>query len=198
MTSVFPISYFGNIAYFEELVNSENPVLETKEHFVKQTLRTRCEIPTANGVLQLTIPVVRKNGSKTSMEDVEISYDIDWRKSHWKAIESAYASAPFFEYYGIEVEELIYQDEKNLVQFDLNCTKRILDWLSIDLPLDTTLEYLDPTSVKDFRSTDFSKPLEMRSYQQVFTKPTEFIANLSILDLIFCEGPMARKWIHNS
>lgn len=198
MTSVFPIAYFGNIAYFKELANSENPILETKEHFVKQTLRTRCEIPTANGLLQLTVPVIRKDGSKTAMENVEISYDTDWRKSHWKAIESAYASAPFFEYYGVEVEELIYQDEKNLVQFDLNCTQRILDWLSIDTPLQASLEYLDPTTVIDFRSSDFSKPNEIKPYQQVFAKPTEFISNVSILDLIFCEGPMARKWIHSS
>lgn len=198
MTSVFPIAYFGNIAYFQELVRAENPIIETKEHFVKQTIRTRCEIPTANGILQLTVPVIRKDGSKTFMEDVAISYDTDWRKSHWKAIESAYASAPFFEYYGMEVEELIYQDETNLVQFDLNCTQRILDWLSIDTTLKRSLEYSDSSSVHDFRSTDFSKPIEMRAYQQVFAKPSEFTANLSILDLIFCEGPMARNWLIGS
>lgn len=198
MNAVFPITYFGNIAYFRELANSECPLIETKEHFVKQTLRTRCTILTANGELQLTVPVVRKNGSKTLMEDIEISYDTNWRKIHWKAIESAYSSAPFFEHYGMEVEELIFQKETNLVEFNLNITERILNWLSIDLTLERSTTYLDTDEVNDFRSNNFPSIEPIKRYQQVFAKKNEFIPNLSMLDLIFCEGPLARNWIVGS
>ena len=195
MTTIFPLAYFGNIAYFRELIQAEKCILEIKEHFVKQTLRTRCEIATANGSLQLNIPVVRKNGSKTVLEAIEIAYDTDWRKSHWKAIESAYASAPFFDYYGSEVEELIYAKEKNLVQFNLNSTRRILSWLDISLELKTSGEYLNSAELTDFRGSDFCNSTAIASYQQVFNSAEEFNPNLSILDVIFCEGPMARNWV---
>ena len=195
MTSIFPVAYFGNIAYFRELIQAEHGILEVKEHFVKQTLRTRCEIATANGSLQLNIPVVRKNGSKTVLEAIEIAYDADWRKSHWKAIESAYASAPFFDYYGSEVEELIYAKEKNLVQFNLNCTRRILNWLDISIELKTSEEYLHSNELRDFRGSDFSNSRAIASYHQVFNSAEEFNPHLSILDVIFCEGPMARNWV---
>ena len=195
MTTIFPLAYFGNIAYFRELIQAENCILEIKEHFVKQTVRTRCEIATANGLLQLNVPVVRKNGSKTVLEAIEIAYDTDWRKSHWKAIESAYASAPFFDYYGSEVEELIYAKEKNLVQFNLNSTRRILSWLDISLELKTSGEYLNSAELRDFRGSDFSDSTAIAPYHQVFNSAEEFNPHLSILDVIFCEGPMARNWV---
>lgn len=198
MTTIFPLAYFGNISYFRELIRAEKCILEVKEHFVKQTLRTRCEIATANGLLQLNIPVVRINGSKTALEAVEITYDTDWRKSHWKAIESAYASSPFFDYFGSEVEELIYSNERNLVQFNLKITRRILSWLDLSVELKTSDEYLYSTDFIDFRASDFSNSKGIKSYHQVFNKSENFNPHLSILDLIFCEGPLARNWVVQS
>lgn len=195
MVTVFPTAYFGNIEYFRELVEAKNPVLETKEHFVKQTLRTRCDILTANGVHQLTIPVIRHNGSKTPIDEVVISYQNDWRKVHWKAIESAYSSSPFFEYYGIEVEEMVNQNESNLLKFNQGITERIFSWLDLDLELNYSDRYIDSEIIVDQRSNDFSVFKQMKPYKQVFAKEKEFFPNLSILDLIFCEGPLARKWI---
>jgi hypothetical protein len=198
MTAIFPVAYFGNIAYFRELIQAEHGILEVKEHFVKQTLRTRCDIATANGLLQLNIPVVRKNGSKTVLEAIEIDFDTDWRKSHWKAIESAYASSPFFDYYGSEVHELIYSNEKNLVLFNLKITQRILSWLDISLELKTSEEYLQSAEMLDFRGSDFTDSAGIKSYVQVFNLAEEFNPNLSILDIIFCEGPLARNWVVQS
>jgi hypothetical protein len=195
MVTVFPIAYFGNIEYFRELVEAKNPVLEIKENFVKQTLRTRCEILTANGLLQLSIPVIRHLGSKTPMDEISISDENNWRKIHWKAIESAYSSAPFFDYYGIEVEEMIFRAENNLVKFNNYITTKVLSWLDIDMTLTYSTEYLSEEIVVDHRANNFTKFKQMKPYQQVFAKEKEFIPNLSILDLMFCEGPLARKWI---
>jgi hypothetical protein len=195
MVTVFPIAYFGNIEYFRELVEAKNPVLEIKENFVKQTLRTRCEILTANGLLQLSIPVIRHLGSKTPMDEIRISDENNWRKIHWKAIESAYSSAPFFDYYGIEVEEMIFRAENNLVKFNNYITTKVLSWLDIDMTLNYSTEYLNEEIVIDNRANNFTKFKQMKPYKQVFAKDKEFIPNLSILDLIFCEGPLARKWI---
>lgn len=198
MVTVFPIAYFGNIEYFRELVEAKNPVLETKEHFVKQTLRTRCDILTANGILQLAIPVIRHNGSKTPLDEVELSAQSDWKKIHWKAIESAYSSAPYFDYYGLEVEQLIFQNEKNLVQFNKSITDKVISWLDLDIELNYSSEYINDSIVIDHRSNDFVQHKQMLPYKQVFAKEKEFFPNLSILDIIFCEGPLARKWIVRS
>ena len=94
MAQIFPTSYFGNLSYYSALIKESSIVFEAKEHFIKQTFRNRCELLTGNGIQFISIPVLRKNGSKTSIDEVEISYDTDWRKDHWKAIESAYSNSP--------------------------------------------------------------------------------------------------------
>lgn len=195
MKTVFPITYFGNREYIRALVNAEHVVFECKEHFEKGSFRSRCEILSPNGVQQLTIPVVRHNGSKTPMDEITISYDTDWRKKHWKSIETAYSSSPFFDYYGTEVEELIYQNEKNLVQFNLAIMRRMAKWLDLELTSTCSTHFVDDTGILDYRNRAFDTKDGGAFYQQVFHEDGSFEPNLSLLDLIFCEGPMARKWI---
>jgi len=195
MQSIFPIAYFGNIEYFRQLVRAENPVIETKEHFIKQTVRTRCEILSPNGIQQLNIPVFRKNGSKTLMDEIELSNETDWRKIHWRSIKTAYSSSPFFEHYGIEVQELIEQKENNLIRFNTKILQRIIEWLELPVQIQFSKEYCEPLNIIDFRQNEFKNVVNQNPYKQVFTLEKEFIPNLSILDLIFCEGPMSRNFI---
>jgi len=199
MISLFPTSYFGNINYFRTLAQEKNVLIEGKEHFPKQTFRNRFEILTSNGIQSLSIPVNKINGTKTLTEDIEISYLTDWRKDHWKAIESAYSSSPYFEYYGVEVHELIYQNENNLIKFNQKIIERIINWLEIPSEINFTSEYtFGETSTNDFRETLCSKKQNYSpqlKYTQVFESQIEFTENLSILDAIFCLGPMARKLI---
>ncbi len=196
--AVFPTAYFGNIAYFAELAKSTSPIIEGKEHFVKQTIRTRCSIMGANGIQQLSIPVIRPNGSKTLMENVLVSETDPWKKIHWRSIESAYASAPFFEEYDQEIKQLIFQEETNLLKYNQRITEEILQLLDINLELGRTESYETTNELVDFRMVDFESPIDMKKYIQVFGDSNQFSANLSILDLLFCEGPMARKWLINS
>ena len=196
--AVFPTAYFGNIAYFAELAKSTSPIIEGKEHFVKQTIRTRCSILGANGIQQLSIPVIRPNGSKTLMEDVLVSETDPWKKIHWRSIESAYASAPFFEEYDQEIKQLIFQDETNLLRYNQRITEEILKLIDINLELGRTESYETYDKLVDFRMVDFESPIEIKKYIQVFSDSNQFFANLSILDLLFCEGPMARRWLINS
>jgi hypothetical protein len=198
MPAVFPVAYFGNIDYFRKLIASENTIIETKEHFVKQTVRSRCTILSANGPLVLSIPIERKNGSKTSMEDAVLSNETDWRKIHWKAIEGAYSSAPFFDHYGPEVHDLIYQSESSLVKFTLLITERIFDWLDLEKKLTLSSDYISIEEAIDFRNVEFDSSSNIRPYTQVFSPRNQFEPNMSILDLVFCEGPLARRWIKTS
>ena len=196
--AVFPTAYFGNIAYFAALAKSISPLIEGKEHFVKQTLRTRCTILGANGIQQISIPVIRPNGSKTLMEDVLLSETDPWKKIHWRSIESAYASAPFFEEYDQEIKQLIFQDETSLLKYNQRITQEILQLLDINLELGRTESYETNNDRIDFRMVDFESLIETKKYIQVFSDSNQFFANLSILDLLFCEGPMARRWLINS
>jgi len=191
---VFPAAYFGSIAYFRELVRAQKVLIEAKEHFVKQSVRTRCDILVSNGLRHLSVPVIKKNGNKTFMEDIEISFTENWKNDHWRTIESAYSSAPFFEHYAQELKALIFLNEENLLIFNEKITKTILAWLSIDfVMMESTTEFIQSDS--DFRSFPFDDRLNTKKYTQVFEAENGFIPNLSILDLIMNEGPMARRWL---
>jgi hypothetical protein len=195
MISVFPTSYFGNMSYYSSILKYDKIVLEAKENFIKQTFRNRCEILTANGVQQLSIPVIRKNGSKTSIDEVEISYDTDWRKDHWKAIESAYSNSPYFDHYGTEVKELIYFNESNLLRFNENIHNRICNWLGIDIPFSYSSEYL---AINSSNRYNFEIYPNLNKYIQVFGNRSSFEPNISIIDAVFCLGPIARVQIINN
>lgn len=195
---LFPTAYFGSIHYFRELYHAEQPLIEAHENFPKQTGRSRCSILSSNGVQRISVPVIRKNGSKTVISDVEISQTEKWQKDHWKSIESAYASSPFFEAYDQEIKELIYSNELNLLVFNSTITERLFSLLDINFELKKTSGYHFATNDKDLREFDFEAHHPCRKYIQVFNDKSAFIPNLSILDLLFCEGPMARNWIVNS
>lgn len=196
MQSVFPTAYFGNIFYFYALVHAEKAIIEIHEHFVKQTIRTRCEILSANGPIHLSIPVSKPNGSKTLVKNIQICNKTNWKANHWRAIQSAYASAPFFDHYGSEVYQLIFSDHQFLYTFNESITNVLLNWLDIEFPISFTNEYSEFSNQKDFRLNNFERTeVPIPSYNQVFATKQNFFPNLSLLDLIMNEGPLARNWI---
>lgn len=190
--NVFPIAYFPPISYFQKILKEESVVFEVKEHYLKQTLRNRCTILTANGTMDLSIPVVRANGSKTKTDDIVISHHEDWRKVHWRAIESAYANSPYFDTYDREIKELIYQEENHLVSFTITIIKAILEFLDLPLSYSLTADYQGIT-------TNIEPDDQIKPYYQVFNEKgkANFTPDLSILDLLFAEGPMARTWLRS-
>jgi hypothetical protein len=198
MGIVVPISFFGSCGYFQVLANAKEVLIETKSHFNKGSISSRCEILSPNGIQQLPIPVVRKNGSKTLFDEISIAHDIDWRKKMWKSIETAYSSAPFFDYYGMDIEALIYQKETNLLEYNLNCTYQILEWLSLESEIKFTTTYYQGNDKLDLRFSNFDYSGDFKPYIQVFNPSNKFIPNLSILDLLLNEGPMARNWLINN
>lgn len=166
------------------------------EHFVKQSIRNRCEIYGANGRLRLTIPKQRKGSSKTIIKKIKISYKEDWQKIHWNAIKSAYNSSPFFEYYQDKIVTFFKKKECNLVDFNNKLQEVILDLLEENKYPDFTTSYHHKTDFTDLRQHDFM--LEKSSkYNQVFMEKHGFIPNLSILDLLFNLGPESSSYLHN-
>ena len=195
MSAIFPIAYFGSISYYKDIIATGNIVFEVQEHFVKQSMRNRTRILTANGPMELSIPVIKPNGSKTLTKDVQVSTSNDWRKDHWRAIESAYKHAVYFDHYGEEVKDLIYQSTPDLVGFDLHIMNRIQTWLELPYSYSLSSEFTPVNSIStDFRFgyTDHTFQEEY-NYFQVFQDKLPFVGELSLLDAIFNLGPMARK-----
>lgn len=196
MIPVFPTAYFGSILYFKNLVQHESVFIETKEHFPKQSHRNRCDIVSGDGILSLSIPVKKDSGSKTPTDEVRLSNDENWRARHWRAIVSAYQSSPYFDYYGMEVEEILLGNQKHLLELNNQITQKVIEWLDLETEIKHT-EAFAPIIENDPREILVSKNLnnapEKAPYIQVFPGDNNFTPNLSILDAIMCQGPMARK-----
>lgn len=194
---IYSTNYFGSIPYIQSIAQHKSILIDLFEVYKKQSWRNRTQIFESNGPLYLSVPVYRPNGSQTLVKDVLIDHKEDWRKDHWKAIESSYMHAPFFFYYGAQIRDLIYQDENQLYKFNLTILKQLLKWLDLDIQIALTEEYIPPKDITDYRiSLDKKKfNLPQESYIQVFSDTQPFLPNLSILDLLMCEGPLARKFV---
>ena len=193
---LLPTAYLAPVKYYAILLQAKNCSIEHHEHFIKQSIRNRCEIYGANGELRLTIPKERKGSSKTIISEIKISYKDDWQKLHWNAIKSAYNSSPFFEYYSNELEVFYQEKENNLIIFNNKLQEVILDLLQEENNSTPTVEYLHSGNFTDLRNNDF-KVANPEKYNQVFMEKHGFIPNLSILDLLFNLGPETSDYLHN-
>ena len=148
----------------------------------------------SQGPQVLTMPLEKPSGSKTATKDVLVSYQQNWPLVHWKALRTAYASAPYFEHYASDIEKLLFKKHQFLVDFDLEITQFFLDTYQLPVDFSFTEKYED-TYPEDYRNSDYEN-LEMTGeYNQVLFTQKQFNPQISILDLLFCEGPIGRRRI---
>jgi len=188
----FTTAYWPPIACFSFFNGSGEWVLEQHEHYQKQTLRNRCSICGANGPQWLIIPVIRKHGMKTPVREVMLDLSKDWQRTHWLAIESAYGSSPYYEFFREEIRPF-YRVEKSLSLIDYNAT--ILKWCLEALDYNVKITYTD-SYLPGYKEGDYRKSLpvyEPVPYYQVFARKHDFVPGQSILDLIMNEGPESWK-----
>lgn len=191
---VFSIAYLPPISYMSRLVKYEKVVIEKHEHFVKQTYRNRCSIYGANGMLDLIIPLEREK-EHTPVHLKRISYKDNWRKLHWRSLESAYRSSPYFEYFEQDFRSAYLGDKTEfLFDFNLMLLEKIVALLRLKTQIDFTGEYNRSLAGDDYRSLFTPKnrsastcfvPVE---YHQVFANKCGFLPGLSIADALFNEG----------
>lgn len=190
--SILSTAYFPDINYFTEIKNSERIIIDYGEHFIKQSRRNRCNILGANGVLKLIIPL-KKWKNNTPVKDICISYNENWQKHHWKSLESAYRSAPYFEYYEDKIRAILLGSRFNfLTDLNLKTIDFYTNTLNLNAQISISEHYIsDLVEKTDKRHIEF-RPNHLvenqSSYNQVFSQST-FISNLSLLDLIFNQGP---------
>lgn len=198
---------FPPVQYFSKFLLFENIYIEQFEHFAKQTYRNRYEIMAANGIISLVVPVVKGRGRKVKIKDLQISYDTNWQRNHWRTIFSAYNSSPFFEYYKDDIRPFFEKHHKFLFDFNLEIIETLCELLEIEPNIVLTENFEQvPVNTLNFREEitpkkHFAKPDKKfipQQYTQVFHEKTGFAPNLSVLDLLFNEGPNSISVIENS
>lgn len=198
MQIVLPTSFFPSIAYCYAIANTQRVIIDVHEHYVKQNLRNRCQIYSANGALDLIVPVVKGRSPQVPTHAIEIANHENWQTKHWRSIEAAYRSSPYLEYYEDELRTFFEKDFTNLVEYNKEILQNVLDLIGIDVPIEYSTEYVEGNDWQDYRNLCAKKrPIFEKSspYFQVFQEKGGFIPNLSILDLLFCEGPNAINYL---
>jgi hypothetical protein len=186
-------AYLAPVEYYVAMANSEIVFIEKNDSYLKQTYRNRCHIAAANGMMALSIPVEKSNGKKILTRDVRISEHNDWQIHHWRSIESAYNSTPFFEYYKDDLLPFYERKWDFLWDFNLEIQTKILELLDLNIIIrfaeryeseleESTIDLREKIHPKKDNSTN------LKPYYQVFESRFGFQGNLSIIDLLFNMG----------
>ncbi len=201
-------TYFGPIQWYQKLCRYDLCLIEQYDSYQKQTYRNRCIIATANGVQALTVPVEHTD-DKMLVKDLRISDHNQWRRVHWNALQSAYSESPFFEYYADDLHLFFERKYNFLVDFNEDIRQKMCELIDIHPQVEYTQDFQTPEmqelqEVTDLRTVISAKhPLpdadfEKANYWQVFQHKHGFLANLSILDLLFCMGPESIYYLSNN
>ncbi|MFT6849283.1 MAG: hypothetical protein ACJATA_000077 [Sphingobacteriales bacterium] len=192
---ILSTAYFPPISYMK-LVISNDVVIEGHENFVKQTYRNRFRVLGPNGILNLTIPLIKNSGQKTPIQEVLIDNSQNWQALQLRSLESAYRSSPYFEYYFPYVEEFFTQPQYQLFKLNQEVLLQLVKLLRASSSLRLSDKYIEEGSSNfDFRDIIHPKKENWNEnwlkYYQVFESKFGFTPDLSILDLIFNLGPDA-------
>ena len=191
--NVISTAYFPPIIWMAYLHQKKNISIDVKETYPKQTYRNRCQIATATGIINLSIPVKKPNGNQTTSEDIEFEDPQKWRLQHWKSIKTAYDSSPFFLYYQDEIEVLLKKEHNSLVEMNESIINELTSLMNLDIEIKYTDDFVPIKKGKiDLRFDIHPKKelhVEYPKYYQTFDDKLGFLPNLSILDLLFNLGP---------
>lgn len=198
--SLFLPTYFSPISQYIAIANSDEVLFETEDNFQKQTYRNRCYIYSPNGKQLLNIPVKHTTTpSKKKTKDTLVDNSVSWQNQHLKSLQIAYRNSPFFEFYEDDLLPILSKEYKYLLDLNIDTYLFITDALQINQEYTKTKEYIVSTE-NDYRFLANAKQehkYDFKSYIQMFDDKFGFIKNLSILDLLFMEGPNVSSFLDN-
>ncbi|MBP7183899.1 MAG: WbqC family protein [Saprospiraceae bacterium] len=194
--------YLPSIAFFALAQYYGNLTLEAKENFRKGSYRNRCEIMSSNGKMALSVPLEKGKNENMPITDVKISYDSPWQHQHWMSLQSAYGKSPFWEHYSPYFFPVFHKKYEYLFDLNQNLILIILKLLKSDIQINCSTHWkknIDESGIFDGRNliTPKQPMLFNQTYQQVFSNKYEFNSNLSIFDLLMCEGQYAKLYLTN-
>ena len=208
-TVLTELHYLPSIPFFQQFLHADTLLLDAHEHYHKQTYRNRCLILTAQGPQPLTVPV--RDGArseKVRTSEIEIDYRQNWMHRHFRTLQTAYNNSPYFEYYADYLRDIYASKPILLWDLNMEMLRLLLRCLRWPLPVELTADYLTPTLLPAYPPTldkrDFLTPkggpnlpepdsTSQRPYQQVFGPA--FVPGLSVLDLLFMQGPAAGQFL---
>jgi hypothetical protein len=155
---------------------------------------------TVAGKYSLVVPVIKPQGNHTMTKDIEICYRESWQQQHWKTLQSAYRSSPYFAYYADIIQPLFETRETHMVTHNQQVLLTIARLTGMDLSVNFTKDYeKHPEGLLDLRKEISPKKhqsfISFPEYPQVFSHLTGFKADLSMLDLLFNLGPEAGGYL---
>ena len=204
------LHYLPSIPFFQQLLQADKLLLDAHEHYHKQTYRNRCLVLTVQGPQPLTVPVIDgARAAKVRTSEIEIDYRQNWRHRHFRTLQTAYGASPYFSYYADYLQDIYTQKPARLWDLNLAFLQLLFRCLRWPLPIEVTAEYLPPTPLApgqelllDRRDLLTRKALPTGAepdrqsplpYPQVFG--TAFVPSLSVLDLLFMQGPGAGRFL---
>lgn len=195
-------SYFPSISHCVAMAQSEKIVFEMEDNFQKQTNRNRTYIYSPNGIQLLNIPVKHVQQLHQKTKEIRIENDFNWQKQHFKSLEAAYRTSPFFEFFEDEIRPIFEKKHQFLMDLNFETMEFVAKCLRMKLDYEKTTEYfheVDSNAVLDFRTLIDGKKdkSQFESYTQVFDDKHGFLNNLSVLDLLFNEGKYALDYLKN-
>lgn len=195
-------SYFPTIEQMAAVAQAEKVVFEVEDNYQKQTYRNRTYIAHSNGKLLLNIPVKHsKNGNRQKTKDILVENDFPWQDHHWKSLQSAYRTSPFFEFYEDDLEPIFTEKVESLMEFNLNIFNILCEIIGIDIEVSHTTEFEKKPEIDDLRILVNAKrksAFKCEKYTQVHEANHSFLPNLSVLDLLFNEGPNTLTYLENA
>ncbi|NQU53175.1 MAG: WbqC family protein [Bacteroidetes bacterium] len=199
-------AYFAPIHFYARYIAHPEVYIEQFEHFNKQTYRNRCVVLGGNGQITLIVPVIKGRGPKILIKDLKVAYDMEWQRNQWRTIFSAYNSSPYFEYYKDDIQPLFEKKTKYLLDLNQSINTTICELLEIENSSKLTPDFESiPENTLNFRETISPKNKIQTDtnynevpYTQVFSEKFGFTPNLSILDLLFNEGPNSYSILEES
>jgi hypothetical protein len=191
-------SYFPSVSHFVAMAQADLVTFEMEDHFQKQTNRNRMYIYSPNGIQLLNIPVKHSNEAHQKMKEVRLETAFDWQKQHFKSLEAAYRTSPFFEYFEDDIRTVFEKKHTFLMDLNLETMAIVSKCLGLVFDYDETEEYFHTvTDKQDYRGlVNGKKDLsQFEPYTQVFGAKHGYLNNLSILDLLFNEGRYALEYL---
>ena len=210
---ILTTAYFPPVAWFALLardmtlspdrVSPSTVFLEAFENYQKQSYRNRCYILAGDGVQRLQVPVV--HGESMAITQVRVDYSTPWLVRTQRALDAAYYTSAYYEYYRDDLFAVMEERPALLWDWNLSLIRFLLDKTGVACHLESTSSFVphEDAGPDDYRTVIHPKRPDAvlsslgleRPYYQVFADRFGFTPDLSVLDLLFNEGPDSLLWL---
>lgn len=200
MKLIIEYQYFSSIILYSTLCKISNIEFEIYENYQKAGFRNRMVLASPTGPVSLSIPLLGGRNTRVPVSGVEIDYRQPWQSHHLKTLKNYYNRSPWFDFYLPELEDLYRQQPKSLISWNRVCFEWVCKKINISAKITETGSYqkmVAPEGVLDWRGKMLPSNYNTAQlpgavlppvYHQVYEEKTGFLPNLSVLDLLFCEG----------